>query len=210
MEIRGQSLSIPRNFFFLNRLPARFEILVVGRGVTSAKGTAFELEIQGQRLMLHSKVDLKPGARYELEKISALEFRILTEKLEEKKEPAAEIREAAARAKPSETEAAAYLQAQSDANSTDVLALKVLADSGRKIEAKADKYLFNLEAEFPVRGVFVPQAGGFSLFVSSLGLNAGDIENLRHALSPIGIQNIRSVTPAVLERISAGAVDIQS
>jgi hypothetical protein len=212
MEISGQRLSIPRNFFFLNRLPARFEILVVAKGAPLAKDTAFELEIQGQRLVINSKIDLKVGARYELEKISALEFKIVGEKAEEQKA-------AAAASLPPEKilkndtgeEALGFFMPESRAAYTDLLALKVLADSGRDILQKSDKYLFNLASEFAVSGVFVPKAAGkYTLFLSGSGAHPGAIQEFGDMLAGFGVQNIRYVSAAVLERISAGAVDLQS
>ena len=211
MEISGQRLSIPRNFFFLNRLPARFEILVVARGANTPKGTAFELEIYGQRLMLHSKVDLKVGARYELEKASALEFKILSEKTEEIKEQSAPELPVSREKNTRETDAAGFFLPQVGTAYSDLLALRVLADAGKKIEAANSKYLFNFNAEIPLSGVFVPVATGqFNLFLSGQGIQGEHIDALAGLLAPLGIQNVRSVSPAILERISAGAVDIQS
>lgn len=211
MEISGQRLSIPRNFLFLNRLPARFEILVVARGAQVPKGTAFELEIQGQRLVLHSKIDLKVGARYDLEKISAFEFRILNEKAEEKRESLPVEVNNPRREKISEADAAQILQPESTAAYADLLALRVLEDSGGHLAAEADKYLFTLEAEVGLRGVFVQQGPGrYTLFVTGSGATARAVADLTEFLSPLGIGNIRAVSPAVLDRISAGAVDIRS
>lgn len=211
MEISGQRLSIPRNFLFLHRLPARFEILVVARGAQMPKGTAFELEIQGQRLVLHSKIDLKVGARYELEKVSAFEFRILNEKAEEKREALPAEAKNPLREKISEADAAQILRPETAAAFADLLALRVFEDSGGQLSAEADKYVFTMEAEAGMRGVFVPQGPGrFTLFVSGAGATARAVTDLTDILSPLGIGNIRSVTPAVLERISAGAVDIRT
>ncbi|HRP70445.1 MAG TPA: hypothetical protein PLY93_13010, partial [Turneriella sp.] len=80
MEITGSSISIPRNFLFLHKLPARFEMLVIARGAAFKESTAYEVELLGQRLVLRSKVELKPGTKYELEKENALVFRIVKEK----------------------------------------------------------------------------------------------------------------------------------
>ena len=80
MEISGQRLFFPPNFRFFQRLPARFEILVIARGANRQGNTVFEVEIAGQRLALPSRVPLLPGRRYELEKITELEFRIVREK----------------------------------------------------------------------------------------------------------------------------------
>lgn len=211
MEISGQRLSIPRNFFFLNRLPARFEILVVAKGATLARGTAFELEIQGQRLVLHSKIDLKVGARYDLEKISALEFKIVSEKPEETRPQAPAPLPAEGRNKDSTGEALGFFMPESRAVYSDLLALKVLADSGREIERKADKYLFSLASEFAVSGVFVPLAAGkYTLFVTGSGAQGEALQKFGELLNEFGVQNIRYVSEAVLQRISAGAVDLQS
>lgn len=211
MEISGQRLSIPRNFFFLNRLPARFEILVVGKGAQMPKGTAFELEILGQRLVLQSKIELKVGARYELEKISAMEFKILAEKNDESREkPATETHSEPARK--SEAEAAqSFLQGGAAFSAADLLALKVLADSGRAVTASGEKYVFQLASEFDTSGVFVPlSAGRYRLFVGGQKLQKHDLEVLSEMLSPLGVESIRHVDAAVLARIAAGAVDIRT
>lgn len=211
MEISGQRLSIPRNFFFLNRLPARFEILVVGKGAQMPKGTAFELEILGQRLVLQSKIDLKVGARYELEKISAMEFKILAEKNEESRErPATETRSEAAR-KSETIQAETFFRGDGAFPPADLLALKVLADSGRSVSRENGKYLFNLATEFDTSGVFVPASPGrYRLFVSGQKLAKNDIDNLAALLAPLGVESIRHVNAGVLARLAAGAVDISS
>ncbi len=211
MEISGQRISLPRNFLFLNRLPARFEILVIAKGATLPKGTAFELEIQGQRLVLQSKIELKVGARYDLEKISALEFKILAEKGDIPREKTAdELRTDPPRKNPGTDSPAVFIP---DAKTTaqDLMALKVLADSGRHVSANGDKYLFSLESEIDLSGVFVPQTPGrYRLFVSGHAIQKADLENLAESLSGLGIDGVRHVTPAVLARISAGAVDIRT
>jgi hypothetical protein len=211
MEISGQRISLPRNFLFLNRLPARFEILVIAKGATLPKGTAFEVEIQGQRLVLQSKIELKAGARYDLEKISALEFKILAEKGDDSREKTDAGLRTEPQRKQTNAESTGFFIPDTKTTAQDLLALKVLADSGRRVSANGDKYLFSLESEVDLSGVFVPQTPGrYRLFVSGHGIQKDDLEKLSESLSALGIDGVRHVTPAVLARISAGAVDIRT
>jgi hypothetical protein len=209
MEIAGQHLSIPRNFLFMHRLPARFEIFVVARGAVTTKGTAFELEIAGQRLVLHSRIELKVGARYELEKVSALEFRILGEKKSDK-----EVHDAPSEAdttmEKSGEDAIRFLALGHQLSPHDLLALKVMEDSVSSPRRRNDKYVFDLGFEIGLKGVFVPHGPArFSLFISG-HVNPEQNGGLARLMAEVGISPVRQVSEDVLERIAAGAVDIET
>lgn len=209
MEIAGQHLSIPRNFFFLHRLPSRFEILVVARGAATEKGTAFELEIAGQRLVLHSRIELKVGARYELEKASALEFRILSEKKAEKETPGTP-RGAAVGEERRGDDAVQFLAMGNQLLPQDLLALKVLEETVASPHPRSDKYVFDLGREIGMKGVFVPSgARRFSLFFCGK-LGADDQTGVTKLLAELGIAPVRQVSEEVLERIATGSVDIET
>lgn len=210
MQIFPDRLVFPRNFRFFNRLPARFEILVVDRGAKTARGTVFELELGGQRLALPSKAELKVGGRYELEKVSATEFRILREVDAEKKSI-----ENAPTEKPLNPQQVAsgreYLAAHAAAGSVDLLAVKFISEEDRIGQVGASKYAFDLSGEFPLRGVFVARSGGkYTLFVSGAAADGRAVAHFQQALKDFGVEAIRQVTADVLERIERGSIDMKT
>lgn len=212
MEIAGQRLFFPRNFLYLSRLPARFEILVVARGAAQPKGVAFELEISGQRLVLNSKAELKVGARYELEKISATEFKLLRQVTEREGEtiPSLPV-EKNQKDRLSDTNISSIIN---DVRSLpqDLLALKLIGDESNPIARTKDKYAFNWENSYSLSGVFVPIGDGkYSLFIA--GTSAGEntnIEELAILLNDLGVEKVHRVSHGVLATIAAGAIDLQT
>ncbi|MBL8032095.1 MAG: hypothetical protein JNJ69_00230 [Leptospiraceae bacterium] len=211
MQIGADRLFFPRNFLFFHRLPARFEIGVIARGATIPRGTVFELEVFGQRLALPSKTELKVGARYELEKISAMEFRIVREVGEEK--PASAPVETVKTERRPESFAdglAAFAQLPS-ASYSDLLALRV-SDDGHNIKKTGEhKYAFDLSADFPFKGVFIErEPGSYTLFVSGAAATLSATNALAAMLADFGVSAVRPVSADVLERISAGAIDMQT
>jgi len=211
LQIFPDRLVFPRNFLFFNRLPARFEILVVDRGAKTPRGTVFELELAGQRLALPSKAELKVGGRYELEKISATEFRILREIDAEKKAAEPESQPAKQRSEPRLADGAEYLSLHPSAVSPDLLAVRFLSE-GRSIEKTGDtKYSFDLTGEFPLRGVFVARSSGkYTLFLSGTAADTVAVRHFTEVLKDFGVEAIRQVSADVLDRIEQGSIDMKT
>ncbi|MBS0618156.1 MAG: hypothetical protein JSR44_08205 [Spirochaetes bacterium] len=211
MEIAGQRLYLPQNFNFLARLPARFEILVLARGATSGKTTAFELQIAGQSIVLKSETPLKIGARYELEKISATEFRILDEKKEESTAAKIDNRDTLQSDTRIESERSElFINPQTPPQMHDALALRIMKDKKHALEKHADKYVFDFDCEFALGGVFVPHGPGkYLLFISGARANSALQEELQTQLTELGVSRISLVSAQVLEQIATGAVDLR-
>lgn len=211
MQVFPDRLVFPRNFRFFNRLPSRFEILVVDRGAKTARGTVFELELAGQRLALPSKAELKVGMRYELEKISATEFRILREVDAEKKTTDTEAPRALPQQSARLTEASDYLSMHVSATSPDLLAVKFLSEQGRLSHPGESKYAFDLGGEFPLRGVFVARSPGkYTLFLSGAAADNAAVGHFTQALKDFGVEAIRQVSEEVIDRIEQGSVDMKT
>lgn len=70
------SIQIPRNFPFIARLPARFQMLVLEENNTTAKGTWYRVKIDGQELTILSRIHLHKGQKYAVEKKSDNELKI--------------------------------------------------------------------------------------------------------------------------------------
>lgn len=68
------SIQLPRNFNFISRLPARFNMLVIAKGNVTAKGIWYKVNIGKQELNILSKRELKIGKQYVVEKKSKLEL----------------------------------------------------------------------------------------------------------------------------------------
>lgn len=208
MEISGQRLFFPPNFRFFNRLPARFEILVIARGANKQGSTVFEVEIAGQRLALPSRVALVPGKRYELEKVSELEFRIVREKAvtEKEAEQLPRLREP--------NEVATQSTDAGIPNITpfslgELAILRLLEEEGRSVREQNQKYLFDFSGEFELRGLFHSHRdGSYTLFVSG-SLAAGAFPGaLSDELKSLGISGIKVLDSAVFDRLAAGAIDL--
>lgn len=208
MKIVGEKLVLPRNFEFFRRLPARFEILVIAKGAVGPDATTFEIEIQGQRLTLRSRVDLKPGARYELEKQSVTEFRIARET---ESEPAYSGRRVAERAATEAGEARENLQPLPDAAglaAADLWKIHAFAEAGREVEPRGQKYRFDFESEAGMKGLFIPiSSGGYSLLISGPAAIQENIEAFQLLLEDLQIRSVSRVDAATFERISDGAID---
>ena len=184
---------------------------MVDRGAKTPRGTVFELELAGQRLALPSKAELRVGARYELEKISATEFRILREIAEDKKPGETEIAATKPQTAPRLSDGAQYLSAQPAAGSADLLAVKLIADEGGISPAGNNKYAFDLSREFPLQGVFVARSPGkYTLFIAVTAADAHAIAHFQQALKEFGVEVIRQVTADVLERIAQGSIDMKT
>lgn len=211
MQIFPDRLVFPRNFRFFNRLPARFEILVVDRGAKTTRGTVFELELVGQRLALPSKAELKVGMRYELEKISATEFRILREVDADKKPAEAEVKGAKRPNEVHPADGAEYLSTHLSAQSTDLLAVRFLSENGSIEKSGESKYAFDLTGEFALRGVFVARSPGkYTLFLSGAAADADAVRHFTDGLRDFGVEAIRQVSAEVLDRIEQGSIDMKS
>lgn len=209
MEISGQRLFFPPNFRFFHRLPARFEILVIARGANRQGNTVFEVEIEGQRLALPSRVPLLPGRRYELEKITELEFRIVREKEVSEKESERDVqpRKAGEAAPVAREEIVAPI---SQFSLAELAILRLLDESGRSVREQDHKYLFDFSGEFELRGLFHPHRDGkYTLFVS--GALAADSFSgaLAAELKELGITGIKVLDAAVFDRLAAGAIDLR-
>lgn len=209
MEIFPERLLFPRNFRFFHKLPARFEIHVVGKGARTAQGVVFELELAGQRLALPSRADLKIGARYELEKISGMEFRIVRE-IGEEKLPANEPVRTTEKLMAQDLPAFNHWQ-NLPVQLSDLIAIK-LAGEGHGVERTAtNKYAFDFGDSFRLQGVFVAsQPGSYSLFLSGHAANPETVTELTGALADLGVTAVRFVSADVFERIRAGSVDLES
>lgn len=211
MEIAGQKLFLPANFSFLRRLPARFEIIVVGRGAEKSGLIAFELEVQGQRMVLKSGVELKIGARYELEKVNETQFRLLRqitegEPFSEKPLPGTKT----GQAQNLPAEAHVHLS-QSHLLPQDLVAIKLLEREKENIQKRESKFFFDWDRKFSLSGVFVPlPGGGYTLFLAGSAATAKVAEKLSGLMTDLPVKNIRSVSRQVLESIAAGAIDLKS
>jgi len=208
MKIVGEQLVLPHNFEFFRRLPSRFEILVIGKGAIRAEGSTFEIEIMGQRLTLRSKVDLKPGARYELEKQSVTEFRISRE-LDHEKAPSQQA--AADRPnslKNDSTNDPQLLFAAGNVSVHDLWKIHTFADSTSSIEQRENKYLFDIEASAGIKGLFVPvSSGGHALLLCGAAVNNENLNAFRAMLSDLQIRSVARVDAATFELIATGAID---
>ena len=208
MKIIGEKLVLPRNFEFFRRLPARFEILVIAKGAVRPDAATFEIEIQGQRLTLRSKVDLKPGARYELEKQSVTEFRITRET---DSESAIVTRRVADRASAEARDKSDNLQLLFDGpnlTATDLWKVQAFAEAGGEVEQRGQKYRFDFESEAGMKGLFVPvSSGGYSLLISGPAAIRENIEAFQLLLEDLQIRSVSRVDAATFDRISDGAID---
>lgn len=213
VEIAGQKLFLPANFAFLRRLPARFEILVIGRGAEKSGLIAFELEVQGQRMVLKSGVDLKIGARYELEKVNETQYKLL--RLVAEPEAATEKVFSAGKADPEQNAhvtAYAHLD-QRYLSPPDLVAVKLLEEDLAGIERRDSKFYFDWEKKFSLSGVFIPIAGGgggYVLFLAGKAASNGAAEKLLGLMTDLPVKSIRCVSHHVLESIAAGAIDLKS
>jgi hypothetical protein len=209
MEISGQRLFFPPNFKFFHRLPARFEILVIARGANKQGSTVFEVEISGQRLALPSRVALIPGKRYELEKISELEFRIVREKEPTEKEAGQELRTRKSDEPPAES-THTPLSGITPFSLGELALLRLLEEGGKSVRERNDKYVFDFSGEFELRGLFHPHRdGGYTLFISGVLAAAGFPDALSDELKSLGIRQVRILDNAVFDRLAAGAVDLR-
>jgi len=209
MEILGQRLFFPPNFRFFNRLPARFEILVIARGANKQGSTVFEVEIAGQRLALPSRVPLLPGKRYELEKITELEFRIIreievSEKDSERNFPPRKAGETAP--VPREEGFAPMTQM----SLSELAILRLLEESGRSVREQNQKFLFDFSSEFELRGLFHPHHDGtYTLFVSGASAAHSFSGTLAAELKDLGITGIKVLEASLFDRLAAGAIDLR-
>lgn len=71
------SIKLPHNFQFINRLPARFKMLVVQVQNHTDKGTWYKVEIDKQQLHILSRRSLQAGEQYLIEKKSSLELNVV-------------------------------------------------------------------------------------------------------------------------------------
>lgn len=208
MEIAGQRLFFPPNFRFFHRLPARFEILVIGQGASRTGGTVFEVEIAGQRLALPSRVALVPGRRYELEKISEFEFRIVEEKTErEKNAPGLRTLDQpdATRVK----DQAPALPPPLPFSLGELAVFRLLEENGGGVREQNRKFLFDFVGEIELRGLFHPHSDGtYTLFVSGTAARRGFTAALADELKSLGVSAIRIIESPVFERLAAGAIDL--
>lgn len=209
MKIVGEKLLLPRNFEFFRRLPSRFEILVVGKGAVRPEGSAFEVEILGQRLTLKSIVDLKPGARYELEKQSAMEFRIVRETERDSNDAKAATQLKRSDAVPANEDQGATLYFEGALTSAaDLWKIQNLADSGLAVEEQGQKYRFDFETAAGLKGLFVPvSSGGFSLLVCGAAATTENTTLFQEILGDLQIRSVARIDSATFERIAGGAID---
>lgn len=208
-EISGQKLLLPPNFRFFHRLPARFEILVIARGANRQGSTVFEVEISGQRLALPSRVALVPGKRYELEKISEFEFRIVREKAPLKEEAGEEVRMHRPDEPPVQS-SSAPLPGITAFSLGELAVLRLLEEGGKPLREQNEKFVFDFAGEFDLRGLFHPHRdGNYTLFVCGVMASAVLSEALSQELRSLGIREIRVLDAAVFERLAAGAVDLR-
>lgn len=75
-------LILPRNFAFLQRLPHRFEARVLSLASETTRGKWYEVEINGQKLHLLSKVDLPIGKNVLLEKTQNKNLKLVDSQIE--------------------------------------------------------------------------------------------------------------------------------
>lgn len=211
MEIAGHKLFLPANFSFLRRLPSRFDISVLSRGAEKSGLIAFELEVQGQRIVLKSGVELKVGARYELEKINETQFRIVRLLAEAEQVPETSPPALKASHSPDFREAFPLLSGQAGLLPQDLLAIHLLEEEGQGITRHGAKYFFDWDTRFSLSGVFVPLPGrGYTLFLAGKASNPDVTAEFTGLLHDLNIMNIRHVSRQALESIAAGAVDLRS
>lgn len=212
MEVFGQKLFFPPNFRFFHRLPARFEIFVVARGAERQGKTVFDIEIAGQRLALPSRVPLVPGRRYELEKISDFEFRIVKEKSAPEK-----TEEFAAHAEKNRESSNETAIAQTGFPFSDLVfslsdwaILRSLEDTGRSLTEKNGKFLFDFSGEFSLKGIFHPHRdGNYTLFLSGALADPKLVSELKSIFQHLPITGIKILNSTIFDRISAGAINIE-
>lgn len=208
MKIVGEQLVLPRNFEFIRRLPARFEILVIGKGAVRPEGSTFEIEIMGQRLTLRSKVDLKPGARYELEKQSATEFRISREIANQHADVDQAREGRAERATPEKAQQPLFNFDAANMTPQDLWKLQAFTESGAEVEQLGQKYRFDFEAAAGIKGLFVPvSSGGYALLLCGAAAGSENISAVRDLVSDLQIRSVARVDAATFEHIAAGAID---
>ncbi len=209
MEIRGQNLFLPPNFAFLSRLPARFQILVVGRGAEKNGVPVFEIEIQGQRLALPSRVPLIPGKRYELEKISETEFRIVAEKSEPEREAAKGI----SGSKPDEagfSSVAELFAGDSRFSAADLVILRLMEEAGKGLQVLGGKFAFDFTGEFELRGLFHPHTDGtYTLFLSGARADTTLAAAMSKELASLRITGVRILAQEVFDHLASGAIDLR-
>ncbi len=208
MEIAGQRLFFPPNFRFFHRLPSRFEILVIARGASRQGSTVFEVEIAGQRLALPSRVALVPGRRYELEKISELEFRIVRESpgAEKESQQAAGATDKKEAATPENLSALVNVASFS---LSELAILRLLEEAGGSVTKHQQKYLFDFSGEFDLRGLIHSHRDGtYTLFISGRLAAGGFPDALSSELRSLGITRIKLLNESVFDRLAAGAIDL--
>lgn len=204
MQISGQRLFFPKNFQFLQRLPQRFELLVIARGATNQNGSAFEVKVLGQSLVIRSKVALKEGARYELEKTSAIEFRIVAEKK-------SEIDDSSPRTEKTKTTVIPEnLLPLSGATLPEMLAVKILINEGTIQSPSIGKYLVDWNLELGFKGVFIARdSGEHVLFVTGKAASGPTVQALAEQLRDLGILGVRNVSEQTFQSLATGAIDLQ-
>jgi hypothetical protein len=209
VKVVGEQLVLPRNFEFFRRLPARFQILVIGKGAVRPEGTTFEIEIMGQRLTLRSKIELKPGNRYELEKKSVTEFRIAREI--EKDSPGESFSATVTTKKLADIENVPSFAMRFDGVSVsphDLLQVRDLEESDAVIETVGKKFRFDLETSVGLKGLFVPRSdASFALIVTGVSTNEENLEQFRALVADLKITSVARVDATTFEHISSGAID---
>ena len=206
--IISDSVLFPRNLAFFQRLPARFEILVLARGEKTANGTFYELQVAGQKLTLLSKVDLKNGSRYELEKTGDLTFRIAREKPFEDEmtgdspKPVSNEQKIAHENNPS-----LFFFPELPAR----LLHKIFESSKGSIKTVGEKVIFDFEAEFHVKGLFVIDADRqISLFLTGRDDLQEMIDHLRALLHLPNLKQIAAIKEESFAALSAGGINLTS
>lgn len=212
MKVVGEQLVLPRNFEFFRRLPARFQILVIGKGAVRAEGTTFEIEIMGQRLTLRSKIELKAGNRYELEKKSFTEFRIAREIEKDSTGESSAVTTTAKKSDAAESPSSFSLRFDgTGVTPQDLLKLNDLGESDAVIEPAGKKIRFDLESSVGLKGLFVPRSNGSSvLIVTGVSTTDENLEQFRALLSDLKISSVTRVDAATFEHIASGAIDYSS
>jgi len=202
VQISGKRLFFPRNFRFLERLPARFDLTVIKRGVSGPKetGSAYEVRVMGQPLVIRSKVELKEGARYELEKKGPLEFSIISEKAQET------IQKADA---PEKTTLPSGDLLLPQLPLPERFALKIVEDDQNISKISSGKYLFDWNHEFGLRGLFVERgAKEYILFLTGHSAKAREVEQYGELLIGTAVSSVRYVQEQIFESLLVGAVDL--
>lgn len=211
MQVLGQSLLFPTNFRFFAKLPVRFEILVLSRGAQTKNGVGFEVEILGQRLMLRSKIELKLGARYELEKSSPFEFRIVAEK-----EPngTTEKKLGDLQGAKNERVELAYEELftqQTQPSLAEILSLKILEDESSITRLQNKKYLFEFKHDFSLRGLFhANDSGQWTLFLTGEAAQKELVHQLKESLAELSIVSIQIIDATLFQSLAGGALDLTS